>query len=1248
MPLTTTGKKSMTDRVKRKSAANPLLANVLKEGLAKSYHYATLMAPTLEAHAGMRVKWREFCDFFHVQHADDPTPTVLPLEITIGVELVDESIVKEFVTFLAAGVNGLLTEEATRVTVVNYINTFFALWRRYANVPIPKPFRNQILAYISSAELKEVAPLSTAMRTKPIADAVDLVAMIKYVLEDKAIFRTNCAKAQFNLVNIIAALTGERPGAILESVRYRRTNEAITWGDLKIYVVPNPDDPHSPYIAVLLLIRLPKGNRGIEKYYKSFFFLLEPLGGRAHCPVTLFLYIALLRQVLRDVSTIEEILSPAVAPTQTHVLAIKDEFLATPIFLAENVTENGFSTSTDTALSATTHHDHLQRTTFEMGYRSKFSFFVLSYRFLLSGSVLMAMYCWRRGAANKFKQVLSDDGREALMTHAPGSNMFKDAYESRIHTKDLSGIFHNRSERSENVELLTPLAGMSVGRDANAPTKLSLAGREKLFAEPELVAIREQIAEMKINITSLTTDFAALDHDTEDPLVLGQMESIQLSLSKARRERFQLQSSYDVIVNRETTARVKVERNAWFKDASLRELTGQSAAARPALADKTARNAATPLFVTSAGSSTTTTFLADVQHLNPIARLADIIYAFAGDDLASETAAAVNAYLAQPERPFPPCYPGESPTVDEKCPVCGRDCRVAQLRGSNATVGTHIHDCHAEALQTNAQQQIDDEYTPRKCEWEGCRKRKVDFQTREEWIIDADDDEMCEYQDEDDWYKHFGQCHEFNLHDRVDVNYCVSCRQWHVDVSGEGITWETHCYDHFNEQFEQFSVRTDDPVDLTPTGIIYIDNTIEYDHGTGFDDVHPAFHGHVVRGVALIAMFCPFCVFNTDLPIEIRMRQLLMPWEFQKHLKTHDELIEESDQNLCPVPSCGSKTFNRHDLLFHLVSFHRVPICGATNHTVVRRLRLPEVIAAPEQSAAVDLTHGSDAMDTDSDTLAQQLIATNVPTTTKGGKKKARATAAAAAVKGYCLGCSKSYHDIGKHLNNALACYNRNEYEVMVDGVRDGTTLNWELNAQAPSAAGRSKVPRTHRCPQCRKLFDDIVLHRDDPAQACNPTSEVDDRGEGSSTGPQTKGRRLRRKNRLIVEVRDLISTFHFALPNLFLPQSSEESEVAAEGSARAAKKPSGGGVPRQRPALLQAPAKGDFVCEGCDARFQDPRGLSEHFAHLKKTSKCRLRRFRKRAPDSNGSALSWGPILEWEQWVVENPIEGEEGEEEE
>jgi hypothetical protein len=213
-----------------------------------------------------------------------------------------------------------------------------------------------------------VTPLTKDVRAKPIAQSVDLVAMIKLVFNDSRVFRTTRSKIQFILVNMISALTGERPGAIIESSKYHGSNEALEWGDTQFMVIPNSKSPRDPHIGVIITFRLPKGHRGDPHFYKSFFLLQEPLGLRAQCPVTLFLFLAILSGIFQDVSTVEEIVNPEIPPLKTHILRIKKECESVLVFLADEYRDGHYVTSATRALQVSTHSTQLHKVTMLMGY----------------------------------------------------------------------------------------------------------------------------------------------------------------------------------------------------------------------------------------------------------------------------------------------------------------------------------------------------------------------------------------------------------------------------------------------------------------------------------------------------------------------------------------------------------------------------------------------------------------------------------------------------------------------------------------------------------------------------------------------------------------------------------------------------------------------------------------------------------------------------------------------------------------
>jgi hypothetical protein len=223
-------------------------------------------------------------------------------------------------------------------------------------------------AYIDSVDMGAVTPLTKEVRTKPIAQSVDLVAMIKLVFNDSRVFRTTRSKIQFIHVNMISTLTGKWPGAIIESSKYHGSNEALEWGDTQFMLIPNSKSLHEPHIGVIITFRLPKAHHGDPHYYKSFFLLQEPLGLCAQCPITLFLFLAILSGIFEDVSTVEEIVNPDIPPTKTHILRIKKECQSVLVFLAEEFRDGRYMTLATRALQASTHSTQLHKVTMLMGY----------------------------------------------------------------------------------------------------------------------------------------------------------------------------------------------------------------------------------------------------------------------------------------------------------------------------------------------------------------------------------------------------------------------------------------------------------------------------------------------------------------------------------------------------------------------------------------------------------------------------------------------------------------------------------------------------------------------------------------------------------------------------------------------------------------------------------------------------------------------------------------------------------------
>ncbi|KAJ6494604.1 hypothetical protein DFH09DRAFT_353266 [Mycena vulgaris] len=1089
MVLLTSAAISDQERINRKIASNPTLADIFARGLDGTYHFTQLAQPTLEMHDNVRGKWRDFTDWH-------PKRDGLPAEIELGSELVDEGTIKEFVTYLAAATKGNLTENATRRTIRQYVCTFFACWARYANQHASKALRFQVNAFVSSIELRTVAPLSTAIRAKPIPTALDLTDLVRFVINDKAVFRTFRAKQQFIAVNTIAAMTGQRPGTIVESVCYKGSNECIQWRDISFIITPDPDAPNTPFHAAGIRFRNPKGHRDDEQHFTTVIITMAPLGSRATCLVTMLYYFGLRDGVFPDVETAEEIFHPQVAPTAAHILSLKETAQLQPVFRAEVIgTDGNWTTSETKALRGAMHNDQMRRASFAMGMR-----------------VNLKMYCWRRLASNIFAKILSDVQRDMLLTHTPGTHMFQRSYMTRTSTHDLAGLLHGRGEDPRAVALAEASNGMSVGRDSNAPTQLTVSQLAELDREPVLVTMREELAALKEGVHELVIELKMLDH--EDDSLNDEIADLHGRLRVQRKKLEEVRAEHDSTVNRERIFRLGQARKVFFAGASTRQLTGEappSAAprvlARPPLADKTktATVPQPPRVITSAGKENviiSSPVLRDIKTVDPTTRLCDIVYRFAGSDPADEAAACVSVYLGLPERRLAACYPGESPTDDEKCPVCKCDCRARAFdKSGSVTVGSHIHACLLAAQQKKVQSHVEEEYQARRCDWDGCKTPRKIYATRVKFVEHVqkhlatlslpktmffdtrpcewlDDGEICGEEDEADWDKHFGQVHLINVKPKVGVHYCAICPEWHVDELGDGLAWEDHLWGHWDILYGSFSVRGKGDVDLTPIGVEFsapIDNAVDYAHGTGFDGAAPEFHGEADHGVAEVPMHCPWCVYDESLAIEEKMIQFLTYSGFSAHVKIHGEDIADDKQE-CPVPSCGTHEFSAAELKVHMIAYHRIPLHGYGRKQLVKRLRLPPITPPPAAAAAiVDLTHTED-MDIDAVPLHAALAPATTRTDNVKTLKTERLAIAAAAVEGYCLGCSTPYSNIGKHIQGTK-CRQRNEYTAVMDKRRVGATLKWDLTDPAPARLGQDEV-MTHRCAgPCRRSFVHISAH---------------------------------------------------------------------------------------------------------------------------------------------------------------------------
>ncbi|KAJ7623979.1 hypothetical protein DFH06DRAFT_1328390 [Mycena polygramma] len=360
MPLLSgSGALSIAERIAQRAAADPAIQKALDNPPTGTF-YRTLAPPTIHGHDVVKRLWRGFAENHDPNLPPDIVPdTPLPLKDTLY----------EFAQYLSLGCKGLLAVFPQKKSIEKYIRNLFVCWKRYAFLPAPDTLKTSVFAYINSPELAAVAPLTTAMRPKPVPTRLDIEAIIRAAYEDNVLFRTNRMRIQFIAITLASVETSERPGAIMESDSYTDTNETLFWGGLHFLVFPNLENPHlPPLLGIRVDIDLLKAWRKDDSKRKSFFFRPEPLGNRALCLVTLFSTMAQQDQVWEDVESVREILHPKTPPTAVHELVMKESARKQPVFRADVLTSEGWTTSETAALKARTNRQLIKNLLFKEGF----------------------------------------------------------------------------------------------------------------------------------------------------------------------------------------------------------------------------------------------------------------------------------------------------------------------------------------------------------------------------------------------------------------------------------------------------------------------------------------------------------------------------------------------------------------------------------------------------------------------------------------------------------------------------------------------------------------------------------------------------------------------------------------------------------------------------------------------------------------------------------------------------------------
>lgn len=199
------------------------------------------------------------------------------------------------------------------------------LWPRYANVDPSKQIRRQVRAYVESTDFKSTFKLSTKVRVLKAVEPRCLLIIMETIYTS-TIFTSNRLRLQLAFLTLFSSASAARPGSVVESACYVKSNEALKWSDITFYLLPDDEDPTHPSLVVSIRINLVKGHRQDDSVYQDILFTLE-LGKdeRLTCLLLPLLSMAFLDNIFLDFRSIEEFLCPANLPHTRVTLQLRDE-----------------------------------------------------------------------------------------------------------------------------------------------------------------------------------------------------------------------------------------------------------------------------------------------------------------------------------------------------------------------------------------------------------------------------------------------------------------------------------------------------------------------------------------------------------------------------------------------------------------------------------------------------------------------------------------------------------------------------------------------------------------------------------------------------------------------------------------------------------------------------------------------------------------------------------------------------------
>ncbi|KAH7872143.1 uncharacterized protein C8R40DRAFT_1173877 [Lentinula edodes] len=631
------------------------------------HHYKKLTCPTIRDHDLVKEHYRQFTAYLQqlFDEGKSEKPPQAP-EIVIGTPLPTLEYMKDFLCYLASALQGRDTSTFIRYkTLRGYMYTFLALWPCYANIHPTTAIRYQLNTYIQSDELKTSMNLSTKIRDLKHVEPQCLQILMETLHSASNIFRSHQTQLQIAFLILFSAASAARPGSIIESSCYHGSNEALTWGDLDFYLIPDDEDPAHPSLVVNIQLNLVKGYCEVDHRYQKVLFTLEiRKEHRMTCIILPLLGLAFQDSVFAHFHSVDSLLCPERPHTTRVKLLLQNEVMNLLVFRKE---EQGGISDTE-AMTHGSWLSHLNKLSIAAGFPKP-----------------LTPYDLHASQGNKADVELGETARKTLMLHDPKS---QNKYKSKTITADLSAVSNRRNQDQNKVELFWQTIAVSSGRDTNAHMDLTLKERENLLNEPELVKLQNE----KDKPPQATNKIWQL-------LANKQSEEVKVQIAELRRIAAKAYNTHCVLYWGELCLRIKQARQRFFDEASVRQMLSPSE----------------PILFKGlmAGNSNDSKYRIESSFLSLVNDLDT-------GDLVSDYCTLVNILISQPERIlYHKFYPGEKPDDENKCPHCSQ---ILTNLPSTTKPGEQVHHCTRKVLSEKATAQVQAQFTPQECKYGHCSK----------------------------------------------------------------------------------------------------------------------------------------------------------------------------------------------------------------------------------------------------------------------------------------------------------------------------------------------------------------------------------------------------------------------------------------------------------------------------------------------------------------------------------------------